>query len=51
MVWFLGGAVWIQELNLLILTGPFQFGILYDSILQLNFQLCKIKSPNLYYKN
>lgn len=39
----MGGAVWIQELDLLILTGPFQFGVFYDSILQLDFQLCKTR--------
>jgi len=30
--WFLGGPVWSQELNLIILRGLFQLGIFYDSV-------------------
>ena len=32
MGWFLGGPVWSQELDLMILMGPFQLRICYDSM-------------------
>ena len=35
----LGGRVWSQELNLMILMGPFQLGIFYDSM---NCYICYI---------
>jgi len=31
-VWFLGSPVWSQELDLMILLGPFQLGTFYDSM-------------------
>jgi len=31
-VWTLGGPVWSQELDWMILMGPFQLGIFYDSV-------------------
>ena len=33
LVWFLGGPVWNQELDMVILMGPFQLGIFYDSMI------------------
>ena len=32
-VWILGGPLWSQELDLMILVGPFQLGILCDSMI------------------
>lgn len=32
-VWISGAIVWRQELNSVILVGPFQFGIVYDSMI------------------
>ena len=32
-VWFLGDPVWSQELDLMILVGPFQLKIFYDPII------------------
>ena len=34
-VWILGGAVWSQELDSVILTSPFQLWIFYDSVILL----------------
>jgi len=33
MVWFFGGAVWSLELDSVILMGPFQLWIFYDSVI------------------
>ena len=33
-VWFLGGPVWSQELDSMILVGPFQLKIFYDSMIK-----------------
>jgi len=33
MVWILGGLVWSHKLDWLILMGPFQLGIFYDSMI------------------
>lgn len=33
MVWFLGGAMWSQGLDSIILMGPFQLKIFYDSVI------------------
>jgi len=55
MEWFLGGIVWSQELDLMVLAvmGPFQLGIFCDSIRSqwvLNYQsfflLLSVKSVN-----
>ena len=32
MAWFLGGPVWSQVLNSMIIIGPFQLGIFHDSM-------------------
>ena len=32
-VWFLGGLVWKQGLDAMILVGPFQVGIFYASVI------------------
>jgi len=32
-VWILGGSVWSQEFNSVVLVGPFQLGIFYDSVI------------------
>jgi len=37
MVWFLGDAVWSQELGSVIHMGPFQIMIFYDSTI-----ICKM---------
>ena len=34
-VWILGGAVWSQELDSVILTSPFQLWMFYDSVILL----------------
>ena len=33
MIWFLGGSVWSQELDSMILLVPLQLGIFYDSVI------------------
>jgi len=38
-IWFWGGPMWSQELDSMILVGPFQLGIFYDSTFSYRFHL------------
>lgn len=50
LVWCLGGAVWSRELDSMILVGPFQLGMYYDSlnwVLRLQVTATSLQSRNV----